>query len=357
MSEYVPGHVPQAGWQTPPPTPPPTQTQAPPQAPLPTQTLSPTAAEAVIAEDRSVLPNLAWEGVLLPIAVIMIVLASLDQAFGFAGPWYPLAETGLAASGIALSLRTGTPNLAVGGIVAGSGAVYVKLLAVGTGVIPAMAVVVLVALAFGAVMGVVTGLTRLPAWAVSVAGLAGTQAAVIALIQSRPAAVAVEHWLFQDAGVPWFVLFVVVSVGGAGLWLLPGVRQALAPSAEQAGSARVRGAVVGLAGSSALAGLAGVLIAGRLGTATGLEGNLPVVLGAALLGGASVFGRRAGVAGTVLGTTVVTTVVGLLQFHRAGLWMVYLAGTLAMLLGLGVSWVLDLVSRPPAAQPSHRMQG
>jgi hypothetical protein len=106
---------------------------------------------------------------------------------------------------------------------------------------------------------------------------------------------------------------IVRPAGYAGLvaaWLVPGVRTTLSATRNArepgrwAGLPAGLGALAGLTGSSLLAGAGGVSMAIYLGAGDPSSGGINLTLtslAAVLVGGVSVFGRRAGVLGTVLG--------------------------------------------------------
>jgi ribose/xylose/arabinose/galactoside ABC-type transport system permease subunit len=82
-----------------------------------------------------------------------------------------------------------------------------------------------------------------------------------------------------------------------------------------------------------------------------------VALAAVLLGGVSVFGRRGGVFGTLLGVTIVALIQTLISYNGGHLWMFTLVIGLAALLGIGANRALESVTdmlnrdRPPAFPP------
>ncbi len=145
----------------------------------------------------------------------------------------------------------------------------------------------------------------------------------------------------------------MVSVGGAALWLIPGVRTALSATrstrepAQWAGLGAGLGAVAGLTGSSLLAGVGGVSQALFLQVGDPASGgiNLTVVaLAAVLLGGVSIFGRRGGLLGTVLGVVVIQTALFLVTARAdSAVWFDIAIGGVAVL-GLGVSRALESIT-------------
>jgi len=322
----------------------------------------PAAPPAPAARDRArhLMAQLVWEGILL---VLLLVVLSIVGATGSAllgehGLWLRVAWTGLVASGLALSLRTATPNLAVGAIAVGAGTAYAKLGGADWPVPLTIVAVLLGAAVFGALLGLFTGLTGLPAWAVSLFGMVLIQAVVFGVTDAN--IVMVQHGTLRSGGPLWTVLFLLVSFAGGALWLVPGVRRTLSAGAAATGrrstSARLLGAVVGLGGSTVLAAAGGMLLAASTGAVTGDPGvqTLLAALAAVLLGGVSVFGRRAGVAGTALAVFLLVAVMDLIQLHGVPFWVRYLEIALALLVGLFVTWLLDVVGRSlDAKQPAQ----
>jgi ribose/xylose/arabinose/galactoside ABC-type transport system permease subunit len=309
----------------------------------------------------SLVAHFVWEGVLLLAAVVVTALGVAEgPVFAGPGPWPMLAILGTLTAALALSLRTGTPNLAVASIASLAGVLYGALVVDGWQVVPAAVVAVLAAFVFGVVLALVTGLTGAPAWAVSLGGVTlattvGLAGGVIPRILAGGQIAA--GWLTGFAG-----LFVVGSLAGGVLWLVPAVRLGLGGATRNGPppglGRRLLTALVGLGGSSLVAGLAGVLEAGRLAAAnfTGSQLELLVALGAALLGGVSLTGRGGGVAGTVLAVYLLVIVDQLVTVHNGQLWAaVTLPATLAIFVGILVSRLLDYLGtpsdRPPAATP------
>ncbi|HKS98508.1 MAG TPA: hypothetical protein VJT31_03170 [Rugosimonospora sp.] len=290
-------------------------------------------------------PHLVWEAVLFVLAVVATAVAvAQGHFFAASGPWPQVALTGFVATGLALSLRTGTPNLAVSAMATLAQLVYV--LVVNRNLPPAFAALlaVLAVVVLGLVLAVIVGLTGLPAWAVSLAGIAVGDTVAFA----RGANVeALHRGLLGPSILDIFaVLFIVGSVAGGVLWLAPGVRSRLSPGeARPAGlDRRLLRAVVGLGGSSLLAGTGGVLLAGYLGS-SGFTSDFVALLstvGAVLLGGASLAGRGGGIAGTALGVYLMSVVGFAAAGHGGPLWLrSLLPSLLAILLGLLAGWLID----------------
>jgi ribose transport system permease protein len=308
---------------------------------------------------RAALAHLIWEAVLLVLAVLATIVAVVQgHFFSASGMWPQFAVTGLLAAGLALSLRTGTPNLAVASVAALAQLVYVLLVNEDLPPVAAGALAVLAASALGAVLAAITGLTGLPAWAVSLAGIAIANVVGYA----RGGNITPLHAGFVKPAIldVFAVLFVLGSLAGGVLWLLPPVRALLGPGGDPPDRPvppprRLLRALVGLGGSSLLAGLAGVLLAGYTG-ASGFGGDttqLLTALAAVLLGGMSLAGRGGGVAGTVLGAYLLSVVAFAAAVHGGPFWLrTALPATVALVLGLFASWVLDRVSVRIPAPPA-----
>ncbi len=262
-----------------------------------------------------------------------------------------VAVLGIAAMAVAVSLRAAAPNLAVGAV-AVAGGVYFGLHA-GTGLLRPLLVVIGFAAAIGAVQGLVVVGLHVPGWA---AGL-GAAAGVLAWTGSQP------NVVFQAGYDPtahaywWFGGFVVVSVLGGVVGLVPTVRRAVGrfrPVADPAARRRMLAAVLTLCAtvvSSILAGLAGVLSVSLDRGIVASDGLSVTVLavGAALLGGTSAFGRRGGVFGTVLAAALVT--VGMAYAVRTHhTWPAVAFGAVAIALGLGVTRLVERFGRPAPAR-------
>lgn len=308
----------------------------------------------------TVLPDLIWEAVLVVIAIVVTGLAVAAGGFTPAHVAPHFAVLGFIATGLALSLRTGTPNLALTGQAAVGQLLYVVLVQHNLPGLAAGALTVLAVGALGAVLALIAGLTGQPGWAVTLMGLAACYAIVFGS-GTNVRLLPIEHDLTPGYLEVFAVLFILGSLAGGALWLLPPVRALLAPATEPVGVGhRLVRAFIGLAGSSALAGLAGALTAGYNGASTaGFDlVTLFVALGAVLLGGVSLAGRGGGVAGTVLGTYILATVTFMGIMHGWSSWVDSVVPALvAMLLGLPAVWLLDRFRTPREPVPGPYLPG
>jgi ribose/xylose/arabinose/galactoside ABC-type transport system permease subunit len=316
------------------------------------QPVTPPRPTAAPATRDGLFVNLAWEGILLVVTVVLVgVTMASTPAAHLDLIIRPLGYGGLIASGLALSLRTGTPNLAVGSIAAAAGVLGAHLASVDHW---SQWVAMLAAVAMSAVFGLMTGLVvaglSVPAWAATLVATLLLQSVTLGISGSEPV---VLHITGTYPTTLWVTIAVVVSLGGAAVWLIPAVRTALsatrspAEPGRWAGLSAGLGAVVGLTGSSLLAGAGGVALAYYDGFGDPAAGgfNLTLItLAAVLVGGVSVFGRRAGVAGTLLGVVLVQTVLLYLEVHGTSAdWIDVPVFGLAVL-GLGVSRATESIT-------------
>ncbi|NUT31961.1 MAG: hypothetical protein HOV79_02695 [Hamadaea sp.] len=298
--------------------------------------------------------HLGWEAALVLFTVVALVAVLVQSDGRGVGQyfWSQFGATGLLASGFALSLRTATPNLAVGSLAMLSGVLYADLRADDWPGIAAAAVGVAAVTVLGLILGVITGLTSAPAWATSFAGLAVVQAIVFGFYGPQGV---ISHGGRAETweGIVWSVVFVLGSLAGAALFLVAPVRRFLSANRTSGDPARWRparfvGSLVGFGGSSLLAGLSGVALTGYLGAAvpTGDVQRTLTAVAIVLLAGVSVFGRRGGLTGTVFATALVLLVVLLVQLSSAKSWVSVLVVGLGILVGIFVSWMLEKIGGP-----------
>ncbi|MFG6196422.1 hypothetical protein [Nonomuraea sp. JJY05] len=221
----------------------------------------------------------AWEG-----ALGIVTVLGLGMVL-FTAPGAHLlsilassAPLGLVAVALSLSMRVGTPNLAVGSVSALSGVLIASLVvALGMPLVVGVLLVILLAVLCGLVMGAFTVLLEAPAWAVTLAAAVVCDALSLAFTQGRTIVLQEAPSLSPVVG---FAVFAVVSVAGGLLWVRREFRQWLAKGWA--------GPLVGLAGSCVLAALGGFMLLLRLGAAQpGSQGLFTAVfaLAAVLLGG------------------------------------------------------------------------
>lgn len=202
----------------------------------------------------------------------------------------------------------------------------------------------------GLVSGVLVAALSVPAWALTLGVAFLRQSASLGL--AGAAGEFLRH-LPTYSTTLWILAFVVISLGGAVLWLRPTVRtmfsasRSAAEPGQRAGRPAGLGAVTGLTGSSLLAGLGGVgwvVFQGSIEPGVDGVGLTVVALAAVLVGGVSIFGRRAGIAGTVLGVVIAESVSSILQVDAFSISWYYAPFGLMIIFGLGVSRAFESIT-------------
>jgi ribose/xylose/arabinose/galactoside ABC-type transport system permease subunit len=298
--------------------------------------------------------HLAWElALVLAVAGAYYLLFSGHRetvsGAGLRQLMVAIAALGFVTLGMGLSLRAAAPNLAVGPIAFGSGVYFADH--VGQGTVTAASVSILLALAVGVVLALVVVGFQVPGWAATLAMAFG----LIVWIGKHLAPKALQNG-YQPTrhAMYWLAGFAAIAVLGGLLGLIKPIRRAVGRYRPVADPARRRGAAAGtltalaIIGSSLLASVGGILMAlqargipdGDSGlTLTGLA------LGAALLGGTSIFGRRGGVFGTVLAVGLVVLVIRYADVTDRQVAPLAFAA-LAIGIGLVVTRLIETFGRP-----------
>ncbi|WP_433072936.1 hypothetical protein ACQP1P_24585 [Dactylosporangium sp. CA-052675] len=292
---------------------------------------------------RELLPHLVWEAVLLLVAIgvaVTLYSGKGERLFTSGGIWLPIASLGFATTGLALSLRTGTPNLAVGPLASLAAFLYAD---------QGMGVAILAVAGLGLLLALVAGLTGVPAWAVTLIGGLAVSATVIGGTGGKVTP------LHDAPGGPrwtWGIAFILLSVAGGVVFAIPAVRRYLSanrPAGGETGAfsvARLVGALAGVFGSSVLAAVAGVVLTIQQVSAGPIDPGFTLAgLVCALLAGVSPFGRRAGVLGVVLAVVIFVCTRYLLTLANLDVWITMLVEALIGLAGVLVVWLLELIGR------------
>jgi len=224
---------------------------------------------------------------------------------GFAAALTPLV---LAAAAVAVSLRVGAVNLAVGPIALLSAWLFVD--ASGSGSLVSLGMSLGAAVFVGIVLATLCAWLRVPGWAAG--GAVGGAIGLWAGTAGDPA-------VFMLAELPSTgLLAALAAAAGLSMFLglvgsFAGVRERLSPIRDTPpGERHGRGGLVflGTLLSASLAGAAGVV---AVWSDVPEQGAIPLpdpillsamALGAALLGGTSLLGRRGGVCGTVFASAL-----------------------------------------------------
>ncbi|THV28004.1 hypothetical protein [Glycomyces paridis] len=266
--------------------------------------------------------HVVWEiGLLLLGGGVLFALTQSASGPFADGSWSAftaaLAPVVLLACAMAVSLRVGAVNLAVGPIALIAAWMFVD--ASGSGSAVALAMGLGAAAFVGIVLATLSAWLRAPGWAAS--GAVGGAIGLWAGSAGDPSAFMLEQLPTTGA------LAALAAAAGLSLFLglvgaFAGIRSRLAPIRETpAGERHGRGGIVflGVLLSSSLAGAAGVVAAWTAVPDAGAAG-LPdpilltvLALGAALLGGTSLMGRRGGVCGTVFASMLVLALMWLAQ--------------------------------------------
>jgi ribose/xylose/arabinose/galactoside ABC-type transport system permease subunit len=285
---------------------------------------SPTGDDDAPSDRMAV--HVVWEIGLLLLACGVLFALTRTSAGPFAeGSWFgffaALAPVIMLASAMAVSLRVGAVNLAVGPIALLAAWMFVD--ASGSGSAVALAMGLGAAAFVGIVLATLTAWLRVPGWAAG--GAVGGAIGLWAGTAGDPSGFMLS--VLPDTGM----LAALAGAAGLSLFLglvgaFAGVRSRLSPIRETpVGERHGRGGIVfvGVLLSSVLAGAAGVVAAWTAVPEAG-AGGLPdpilstvVALGAALLGGTSLIGRRGGVCGTVFASALI---LGLMWLAEARGW-------------------------------------
>ncbi|GAA2630959.1 hypothetical protein GCM10010399_73730 [Dactylosporangium fulvum] len=303
-----------------------------------------------------------WEMVLLLAAAALLYLLRDAQPAALRGDEFEslmlsVAELGLVAVAMGLTLRAGAANLAIGPI-----AYAASLFFAGNsdrGLAMTAGITALVALGVGVVVAVLVVGFHVPGWAVSL----GVALALMAWIADQNGAkVVTGAYDPHDHALWWLLAVAVIAVAGSLIGLARPVRRAVGRFRPVSDPARRRGGgaatITGLAiaGSALLAAVAGVLTAldtreivtSQSGMSAAGLATTGLALGAVLVGGTSAYGRRGGIFGTILAVAVITL---LLRYSAAEEWNVAplaVAGG-AIAIGLVVTRLVETFGRPSTA--------
>jgi ribose/xylose/arabinose/galactoside ABC-type transport system permease subunit len=298
--------------------------------------------------------HLLWElALLLAVAGVGFLLWRADRNVlrgqGLEALYIQVAIVGAVAVAMALSLRAAVPNLALGPIVFAAAMFFAENS--GRGVLVTAGVTVLLAAAAGVVIAIVVTAFHVPSWAASL----GAGLGLIVWIQDHRTAEAVVSGAYdpRDHAVFFFGGFVALSVLGGVLGLVGGLRRATGryrptgdPSTRGGGGAVP--AALALIASSVFAAAAGVLLALNNREVAPTEngvGLTVLALGAALVGGTSIYGRRGGLFGTVLAVSGLVLLSQYLAAEKRGISVFALAAG-AIGVGLLVSRLVETLGRP-----------
>ena len=287
------------------------------------------SANAGVAPREAVGSRLAGigptHGALIALIVLVLLNAVFTSNFATASNlWNVLLQVStvlIVAVGMTLVIATGGIDLSVGSSMAVAGAVASVLIDRGLAV--AIPVALLAVVAIGVVNGALVAYVRVQPIVVTLATLIAGRG--LAQVISRDGQlVTIDHAGFQAFGrgllgpVPVPVIIAVMVVVGAAFILraTPFGRYVLAAGGNPA-AARLAGVPVSrtivtvYAASAMLAGLAGLIVAARLGASDAAKIGLNVELdaiAAVVVGGTALSGGRATIIGTVIGALIMQVI-------------------------------------------------
>jgi ribose/xylose/arabinose/galactoside ABC-type transport system permease subunit len=216
---------------------------------------------------------------------------------------------GILAAGMTFAILTGGIDLSVGSVVAMSGVLCADALAHGQGGAIAIAAGLCIGILVGLLNGTLITKVKLPPFLVTLAMMLIVRGGAWKYTDARPIAIPNESFAALSAGVLPFAIMVLVFVGsyvtlvrtpfGRYVYAIGGSREA----ARLAGIRVERQLLYVYVLSGAAAGLAGVLMASRLGAGhpnVGEYSELDAVA-AVVVGGTSLFGGRGSIWGTLAG--------------------------------------------------------
>jgi len=279
---------------------------------------------------------------------------------------------GLTALGIGITMIAGEFDLSVGSLAAVIGVFTINLIVAGMSVIPAIAIAVLAAAAFGALQGFVIALTGINSLVFTIGTLIGLRG--FALIVSNENSVTIpiprlgetdflaERFvgLLSPLSILMFVVFLVAhlflryTMWGREIFAIGGGRA----EARAAGVSVTRPMVISFALSATLAGLAGAVSSVRLASATplGFDTLLLSAVTACLIGGIALEGGKGAVLGILIGLFTMRFLVGGVASLGAPYWLQSLAiGALlifVLVIQLGATIVRERAAHSGLAEPS-----
>ena len=296
---------------------------------------------------------------LRPPLVPLVVAASFIDGFWSAGNIRVLLESvaveGLVVAGLTVVMIAAGFDLSVGAVMAMGGVAAVVVLPYGLGVS------FLAAAGLGAGSGLVSGLLvtklRINPFIATLAVMVVVRGAVLAYTGTRPVVSLDEAFLELGGGSPlphaFLVMAVLLLIMHVVLTTRPWGRHVLAVGADSRVATmsglrtdRIRLATYVLSG--ALAGLAGLFLAARLGTGSPIIGDTTplTAAAAALIGGASLKGGEGSIIGSAAGLMFIGTLVNVMNLLGVAAYYQHIAIgglLLALVTSEGLVSLLDRV--------------
>lgn len=265
-------------------------------------------------------------GLLVAIIALYVILAVFAPNFTSSGNQLNIlrdaAFVGIIAWGMTFVLISGEIDISVGPHVAFAGVALASLAQSGVNIYVAVALVLLLGSAIGAITGLLRAYLDVPSFIVTLALWLGLRG--VAQVMSAAVPIVIVDFEFQRwgagsvVGIPipaiiMILLFFVFSfistrtVFGRSVYAVGGNAEAARLSGIPV--ARIRVMIFAITGF--LAALTGILVASRLGSgnsgaASGLEFD---IIAAVVVGGTSLFGGRGSMLGTLLGIIFIAALV------------------------------------------------
>ncbi|MGB3554501.1 MAG: ABC transporter permease [Jannaschia sp.] len=294
---------------------------------------SPGAAAAAPASRRSMSSFLQTYGILIALAVVCLGLTLLNEFFltprNIVNVLRQTSINGILAIGLTFVILARGIDLSVGSVVALAGVVAASFATTSSAGIAggpypvALALVagIVVGAACGAVSGAVVARFNVPAFVATLGMLSAARGLTLLYSDGRPVPALTDEFRFIGNGDLWGVPMPVVLfalVFAAAWWTLSQTRfgrhvyaaggNPHAATVSGINVARIRFAVFAISG--ALAGLAGMILAARTGSAlpqAGVAYELDAIA-AVVIGGTSLAGGVGRVTGTVIGALLIGVV-------------------------------------------------
>jgi len=239
------------------------------------------------------------------------------------------SHTVILAAGMTLVILTAGIDLSVGALVALSGVICVDMLVKGYGVAGGLAA----GIAVGALCGLVTGLfvtrVRIPPFVATLAMMLVARGATLKYTDARtiavPPAMSDAFSQLSNGVTPVFIMAGVIVVTWVVLTRTPFGRHIYAvggnPEAARLAGIRVRRVLLSVyVGCGLLAGLAGVIVASRIGSGYPRAGEMYELdaIAATVVGGTSLFGGRGSIWGTLAGAFFIGILNNGLNLYEVG---------------------------------------
>lgn len=233
------------------------------------------------------------------------------------------APLGIVAIGMTYVIITGGIDLSVGSVLAFSSAVGASLMSADFPIVPSILIMLCVSTGFGFSQGLLISRLRLPAFIATLGGMSIGRGMTMVFMQGRTISGMPSEFRFIGNGhffevIPVAVVIMAVvfliafyilkyTAYGRSVYALGGNREATRLSGIN--TKNVEAVAYGISGLTA--GLGAAVLLARIGTAlpTGGEGLELDVIGAVVIGGASLSGGR----GTIFGTLIGVLVLGVLS--------------------------------------------